>query len=199
MDSLASAQPPLTRTSGAPPLPRELPRLERAAEFAPCPYVVHYLDRFNDPRRGVAFRRSIEELMGHAERLGLTLAIETVPDKPSNERYPLCREVAGLVRSLDSPRAAVCVDLNHSNLAENLSDAIADCSGTIATIHVSDNHGECEEHLPPGQGATDFAAAFAALRAAGYTGAVNLECHFGAHPTVADLQELRKWAEGMLL
>ena len=176
---------------------REIPRLEDAAQFAPCPYVIHYLDRFHDKRRGVAFRRSVEELLVRAEQLQIRLAVETAPDKASNERYPPSQEIADFVRSLGSPWATVCVDLNHSNLGEELTEAIANCAGTISTIHVSDNHGEYEDHLPPGQGQIDFAAASAALCSAGYTGPINLECHLDHYPTVAELSELRRWSERM--
>lgn len=176
----------------------EIGRLEGAAEFAPCPYVIHYLDRTHDRRKGEAYRRSVAELLGRAETLAITLAVETAPDKAANERYPDSREIAEFVRSFGSPHLSVCIDLNHSNLAENLVDVAANCAGLISTIHVSDNHGQYEDHLPPGQGMIDFPSAFAALRAAGYAGPVNLECHADGQPTVADLTSLRVWAQGMM-
>lgn len=176
---------------------REIPRLESAAQFAPCPYVIHYLDRFHDRRRGAAFRKSVEELLVRAEELQIRLAVETAPDKVENERYPPSREIADFVRSLNSPWASVCVDVNHSNLGEDLAEAIANCTGIISSIHVSDNHGIREDHLPPGEGAIDFPAAMTALNDAGYTGPVNLECHLAGYPTVAELTELRRRAEQM--
>ena len=155
----------------------ELARMEDSAVFAPCPYVVHYLDRSHDPAVGKAFRKSVEELAAKAVELGLILAIETVPHKPSNERYPDSVEVADFARSFDSPNVAVCVDVNHSNLNEDLLQVARNCSGLISNIHVSDNHGEWEDHLPPGEGIIDFPSVLTALRENGYEGPCNVECH----------------------
>jgi sugar phosphate isomerase/epimerase len=155
----------------------ELARMEDSAVFAPCPYVIHYLNRANDPAIGVAFRKSIEDLVEKAVELGLNLAIETVPHKSSNERYPDSMEVAEFARSFDSPNVSVCVDLNHSNLNEDLIQVCSNCSGLISNIHVSDNHGEYEDHLPPGEGVIEFPPVFLALRKNGYAGPCNIECH----------------------
>ena len=155
----------------------ELAKMEDSAVFAPCPYVIHYLNRSHDPAVGKAFRKSVEELVAKAIELGLLLAIETVPHKPSNERYPDSAEVAEFARSFDSPNVGVCVDVNHSNLNEELLQVARNCSGLISNIHVSDNHGEWEDHLPPGEGIIDFPAVLTALRDNGYEGPCNVECH----------------------
>jgi sugar phosphate isomerase/epimerase len=70
----------------------------------------------------------------------------------------------------------------------------------VKNIHVSDNHGEKEEHLPPGEGIIDFRSAFQALRANGYTGPCNLEFHFpGCQiPSEEDLRQVRMQMEKLL-
>ncbi len=158
---------------------KEFLRLDDAAPFAPCPYVVHYTSRYLDPARGVAFRKSIEEVYEHAHSLGIILAVETVPYKPKiNERYADSKEVADFVRSFQQPDLRMTVDINHSNLRENLVDVARNCNGLIANVHISDNHGEWEDHLPPGEGIIDLPEAFTALRDNGYSGPCNLEFHF---------------------
>jgi sugar phosphate isomerase/epimerase len=174
---------------------KEILRMHESAPFAPCPYVLHYTCRATDPRATIAYRRSIEELVPTAQALRLTLAIETVPDKFSNERYANSREVADFARSFQDPLVRVCFDVNHSNLGEALADAIANCDGVITTIHVSDNHGETEDHLPPGEGAIDLPAAMQALAAAGYQGPLNMEFHTPGYPTQDTLTAARRWAE----
>ena len=174
---------------------------ESVAEFAPCPLVEHYLDRFNDPGYGRRFRRSIEQFYEKASRLGFILCIETAPYKPlENERYPDSAEIAGFVRSFRKDDLQMTLDINHSNIHENLLDAIGNTSGLIKNIHVSDNHGEKEEHLPPGEGIIDFRAAFRALRENGYTGPCNLEFHYSDNPepTAEDLREVRLRMEKLL-
>ena len=170
------------------------------AEFAPCPLVEHYFDRFNDPAPGKRFRRSVEELYEKVSALGFILCIETVPWKPwTDERYADSLEVSEFVRSFRKDDLQMTFDVNHSNIHEDLIHAAENCAGLVKDIHVSDNHGECEEHLPPGEGIIDFPAAFRALRANGYTGPCNLEFSFkGRTPTVEMLRAVREKMEKML-
>ena len=177
---------------------QERVRLEEAAGFAPCPYVVHYLDRFHDPAAGRAFRKSIEELHRAAEPLGIAIAIETVPDKVANERFPDSAETTGFVRSFNSPFMGMCLDVNHANLGEDLFAVIKNCNGIIADIHVSDNHGVTEDHLLPGEGSIDLPGAMRAIHEAGYAGPLNLECRYPGDPPKEVLVRMRKWAEGIL-
>ena len=174
---------------------REILHMKDSAPFAPCPYVIHYTSRSNDPRVAVAFRKSIEELVPAAEEMRLILAVETVPDKVQNERFPDSKEVTDFVRSFRSPFVQVCLDVNHSNLAEDLAAVAANCDGLISDIHVSDNHGKLEDHLPPGEGIIDLPAAMQAVADAGYEGPLNMEFHTPDYPTLAQLVAAREWAE----
>ncbi len=180
-------------------LDRELELLHMAAAYAPCPYVIHYLSRHNDPAVAERWRNSVQELLVHAAALQLTLAVETVPFKPEvNERYADTAEVAAFVRAFDSEYLRVCVDVNHANLHEDLGQAICNCSGQISDIHISDNHGLREEHLQPGEGVIDMPFALAALREAGYSGPCNLECYVPGGLTVESLSALRVAAEELV-
>lgn len=170
----------------------EIARLEDTAMFAPCPYVVHYLDRYNDPVYGENFRRSIEEIYICSSRLGFDLAIETAPYKPQhNERYPDSREIADFVRSFHASDLNMTIDINHSNLNEDLETVCKNCHGLISNVHISDNHGEWEDHLPPGDGNIDLSAVFAALRKNGYIGPWNLEMHLSDKLDWKTLQNIR--------
>ena len=91
------------------------------------------------------------------------------------------------------------MDINHANLREDLESVGKNCAGLISNIHVSDNHGEREEHLPPGEGIIDFPAALRAMIDAGYKGPCNLECTISTKPTVAILKGLRLYTEKCIL
>ena len=156
----------------------EFLRMEDTASFAPCPYVVHYLDRFNDPARGEQFRKSIAELYERSSQLGFNLAVETAPYKPKvNERYPDSKEISDFVRSFAKSDLNMTIDVNHSNLHEDLVTVCKNCNGVIAHVHLSDNHGAWEDHLPPGEGVINYPEVLQALRANGYAGPWNLELH----------------------
>ncbi len=178
---------------------REIERMRDCAVFGHCPYVVHYEHRFNDPARGVAFRRSIEELYNASSALGLILAVETAPWKPKlNERYPDSAEIAEFVRSFGKADLGMTVDINHSNIHEDLAEVCHNCSGLIANVHISDNHGKWEDHLPPGDGIIPIGSVFQLLRKAGYTGPCNLEFHLPTPPNAEELRKIRIRTEQLL-
>jgi sugar phosphate isomerase/epimerase len=131
--------------------------------------------------------------------LKLTIAIETVPYKPDkDERYADSGEVAEFVRSFHSDNMRACIDLNHANINEDLVQAIRNCTGIIACVHISDNHGRKEEHLLPGDGTIDFPPAFKALREAGFVGPFNLEALVSAEDRrdpAEVLVGIRKWLD----
>ncbi len=177
----------------------EARQMRAAAVYAPCPYVIHYLPRYNDPKRCEAFRRSVAEVLSLAATLKFTIAVETVPYKPDkDERYADSGEVAEFVRSFQSDNMRACIDLNHANINEDLVQAIRNFTGIIACVHISDNHGRKEEHLLPGDGTIDFPPAFRALREAGFVGPLNLEALVSAEdnrdPTEV-LVGICKWLE----
>lgn len=177
----------------------EAKRMGATAVYAPCPYVIHYLPRYNDPKRREAFRRSVAEMLALAIPLQFTIAVETVPYKPDkDERYADSGEVAAFVRSFQSDHMRACMDLNHANIHEDLVQAIRNCTGIIACVHISDNHGRKEEHLLPGEGTIDFPPAFKALGEAGFVGPLNLEASVSAgdkRDPAEVLVGIRKWLE----
>jgi len=180
-------------------LAREAAQMEDAAAYAPCVYVVHYLNWGPDEGLELRWQSAIEWLLPKAEELDLTLAIETVSYNPDKRaRYPSSEEIAAFVRSFESDHLRACIDLNHSNIVESLPHVASNFSGQIANIHVSDNRGLKEEHLSPGQGVIDFETSLCALSHAGYEGPLNLEIHLRGQPTRSDLVNLRMWGERML-
>ena len=178
---------------------QEFRRMEDTVCFAPCPYVVHYIDRMNNPQAGINYRKSIEDIYARSSQLGFDLAIETAPYKPQvSERYPDSKEISNFVRSFAMEDLNMTIDINHSNIRENLIDVCANCNGIISNVHISDNHGTWEDHLPPGEGIIDFFAVNAALRVNGYKGPFNLEFHLPEIPTINQLKEARKNIENIL-
>jgi len=179
----------------------EIAWMESASVYGYKPYVIHYVYRQNNPEHGKLFRDSVDRLYERAHELGVLLVMETAPYKPwQDERYPDSKEISDFVRSYDKPDFRMTIDLNHSNVREDLGDTCRNCRGLIANIHVSDNHGEKEEHLALGEGIIDFAYAFRKLRENDYTGPCNLECHLplGTELSVDTLRQLRLHSEELI-
>ena len=175
------------------------------AEFAPCPLVEHYLDRHQDRKIADYYKDSIEKLYAKVSALGYTLCIETAPYKPREyNRHPHSSEIADFVRSFGKEDIRLTVDVNHSNLYENLLATADITRGLVGNIHVSNNYGVKEEHLPPDIGVIDIKQAFEALRKNGYTGPCNLEFSFpglkamGITPSLEQLIEVRSYMEKLL-
>ena len=161
------------------------------AEFAPCPIVEHYWDRFNDPEKGKCFRDTVGKLLEKTERSGFVFCMENAPYKPEvNERYPEIAEIARFARSFGSGRMFMTFDVNHANLHEDVLYAVSACEGLIRHIHVSDNHGHREEHLVPGEGIIDLNAVIRKIYETDYCGPCNFEFGYpkGYVPELKDYQ-----------
>jgi sugar phosphate isomerase/epimerase len=115
---------------------------------------------------GEASRRSVEALQEMAERAGVRLALEVIPNALSRPE----RLVALIEHELEAPGIGICLDVGHAFLLGDVADAIETCSGHIVTTHLHDNHGKRDDHLAPGDGGIDWAAALMSLQKVGYDG-----------------------------
>ncbi len=122
----------------------------------------------------------LEDLAKTAEKAGSLILLE-----------PLNRYETHLLRRLDDA-VAVCEKLAHPNIKlmadffhmsieeADIPDAIRRAGHWIAHVHLADSN-----RLLPGQGHTDFASGFHALREIGYTGYMALECGIAGDPLEA--------------
>ena len=173
----------------------ELRAMDDVAVYAPCPYIVHHFCRNTDPDGVDDWKLLVEPLHERAKSLGFVLALEQLP---VGSAFPyVCKSaaVAEFVRSFDSEHVGLCVDFNHVNLVEDFTTVARNSAGIIRTIHISDNHGIREEHLPPGEGIIAWPEALSAIYDAGYEGPLNMELH--VPPTHELLVSTREWAERM--
>ena len=113
-----------------------------------------------------AARRSIEELFESAERAGVQLALEVIPNQLSTADAL----VSFIENDLEGARVGICMDVGHAFLMGDLGDAIETCSGHLVTTHLHDNRRKSDDHLPPGDGGIDWPAALMSLQKVGYDG-----------------------------
>ena len=85
-----------------------------------------------------AAARSLEEIGEAAQELGVTVAVELIP----NPLSLAARLVQWLEDDLESPGMGVCLDVGHANLTGDAMEAIETCSGHIVTTHLNDNRGK---------------------------------------------------------
>ena len=140
------------------------------AKAVPFPYLIVHLGvpsvQADDNSRS-AVSRSLEELAHAAGAVGVTLALELIP----NTLSAAPRLVQWLEDDLELPGAGICLDVGHANIVGDVVDAVEACSGHIVTTHLHDNRRKRDEHLVPGQGAIDWESVLMAFQKVGYDGA----------------------------
>jgi sugar phosphate isomerase/epimerase len=99
------------------------------------------------------------EFLPRARELGCIIAIENIFEKePSTLR--------GLLEAIDDPCFRHCFDVGHWNMftTGTLEEWFRELGAFIAESHIHDNHGQADEHLPPGEGQIDFSKLTALLK-----------------------------------
>lgn len=136
-----------------------------------------------------AARRSLEALARLAEPLGVTVAVEIIPNELSRPDA-LVHFVEKLA---DTARVGICLDFGHAHLAGDLVDAIETVSEHLIATHVHDNRGRTDEHLLPFDGTIDWPAALTAIQKVGYDGVLLFEVNGqgAVRPTLQKLREVR--------
>jgi len=144
--------------------------MEKGSRIGARNHVLHWDHRFLDKSFDLIWREILDEWTEHAQKLNIRLLMETVPDKPTNQRYVPSSEIIDFVRSYPPEVLAMCVDVNHSNLQEKLPDVVCKVKDRLISLHISDNNGHSEQHWLPGQGVIDFPSLFNSLESIEYDG-----------------------------
>jgi sugar phosphate isomerase/epimerase len=118
-----------------------------------------------------AARRSIDALVERAQPVGVTIAVELIP----NELSRASALVYFVEEVLESGGAGICLDLGHARLEGDVVDAIETVSEHVVLVHAHDNFGRADEHLMPFEGSIDWPSSMTALQKVGYEGPVILE------------------------
>lgn len=130
--------------------------LEVASLFKPKGIVFHpgYEKWKFDGNVRLWFESSLQTwkpLVKEATQRGLTLAIENVFEEAPDSLLMLLNEI-------DSPHFRFCFDTGHHRVFSKtpLSLWIESLKEYLFEIHLHDNHGEMDEHLPMGEGSFNF-------------------------------------------
>jgi len=119
-----------------------------------------------DPRKRDAAFSSLEHLVLHAHHAGVTLAMENTTSEMGDPAY-----LRAFVDETRLTGLRFNFDIGHAHLAdgpaeERMGKSFAPMRELVASIHLHDNHGEKDEHLPPYDGTIDWSAAVPLLKTA---------------------------------
>ena len=103
----------------------------------------------------------------------------------------LCRAVDALGDTF-----GVCFDTGHAHITkEDIPATLRLLGDRLLALHIHDNTGDRDDHLPPYCGDLPFAEVTAALKEIGYAGNINFEVNFGKVPERHLLSGFRYLAE----
>ena len=105
--------------------------------------------------RDIELCTAISDVLGDS---GTKLAVENLPT------YGIAY-LDELMSKLDQPNIGVCFDTGHWMVRPEgtIEHAVSRFGERIVHLHLSDNNGLCDQHLPPGEGAFDWANFLRAL------------------------------------
>jgi len=123
-----------------------------------------------DPRKRDAAFSSLEHLVLHARHAGVTICVENTLSEmgsPGNLR--------AFVDETRLTGLRFNFDIGHAHLAEfpeeeRLEQSFAPMKELVSSVHLHDNHGEKDEHLPPYDGSIHWAGAIKLLKSASQDG-----------------------------
>jgi len=140
----------------------EVKRALETAEHIPLRNLIVHLGERDDawsPRSIEYAITALEHLGAFARPLGVRLLIENLLSEPTTpEHLKIILEMGHL------DNIGVCLDLGHAHVTVGVAEAIGTLGKRIASVHVHDNHGLKDEHLWPGDGTIDWAAAADTLK-----------------------------------
>lgn len=151
--------------------------------------VVHSGQR-SDPRLSVHdargwSRETLEALLPEAERAGVRLALENTGYGPA-AIIATPDDLLEIVADLPPALLGLTLDIGHATLQQlDISAAIAAWSPRLCNIHLHDNYGTSDDHLPLGQGIVPLQTTLTALRRAGYEGYLVMEAFLGGKQPIS--------------
>jgi sugar phosphate isomerase/epimerase len=119
-----------------------------------------------DPRKRDAAFSTLEHLVLHAHHAGVTICVENTTSEMGDPNY-----LRAFVDETRLTGLRFNFDIGHAHLAELPEDERIEKSFTplrdlLASVHLHDNHGDKDEHLPPFDGSIDWPAAIKLLKTA---------------------------------
>ena len=127
-----------------------------------------------DPRKRDAAFSSLEHLILHARHAGVTVCVENTQSEMGSPDY-----LRAFVDETRLTGLRFNFDIGHAHLAEfpeqeRLEKSFSPLKELVSSVHLHDNHGEKDEHLPPYDGSIHWPDAIKLLKSAAQNGALPL-------------------------
>lgn len=168
---------------------QELLRACQAAALLRCPYVVLHPgpEREGRPPEAEFLERmhhaavSLNRIAARCCELGVHLLLENML---AHLMFGHVRDMMYLLGEIKACDVGTCLDTGHAHLARETDVVIQKLSGHLKMVHVNDNRGDWDAHLPPGEGTIDWAMVVRELRRHQFRGGLVLELAGGRNEPV---------------
>jgi len=116
--------------------------------------------------------RSVQDLADYAPDILLCLENLVYP----HEVYRSPEDMAELIKKVNRSNVGVTLDVGHASVCGHKpTDFLHLLQEVVFHVHLHDNDGFVDQHLPLGQGSIDYVAVIQSLKEMGYDGVVNFE------------------------
>ena len=148
-------------------------------------------ERYN---RMLSAAASLNEIARRCHDLGVTLLLENMLP---HLMFGHTSDILFLLGAIRETNVGTCLDTGHAFLSGDLRTVIHKLSGHLRMLHVNDNLGDHDSHLPPGEGAIDWISLIRQLRQWRFHGPLILELA-DSHESPARLMEQARNARAYL-
>jgi len=137
-------------------------------------------------------QRSLRELNPAVMDLGIPVSLENMPAM----HITVGHTPEEMLRMTEGTEIGICLDIGHASTTGNL-DAFLDLllperGIKLENIHIHDNLGIEDQHLPLGEGNIDFKTVLTRIASSGYRGGYVIEAEGSIESAVKSLEYLRK-------
>ncbi len=134
---------------------------------------------------------SLNIVAARCSQLGIPLVLENMLP---HLLFGHINDMLYLLGSIRNCQVSTCLDTGHAFLGRELGLVIHKLHGHLQLVHVNDNHGQRDDHLPPGQGSIDWPWFLRELRRWHFSGTLILELSSLPHESTS--QMLQRASQG---
>ncbi len=119
--------------------------------------------------------QTLQECVGFAEDSNVLLALENVGNSPMR-LFDTIQDMINIIKKISSSHLRATFDIGHAVIQKlNLYNSILELAPYLEHVHIHDNFGINDEHLPLNNGTINFSPAFKALKKIKYNKTITME------------------------
>ena len=115
------------------------------------PGIIGPIQHWDRPRALKYTKDSLITLTKEAEDNSMLIALENMPDM----RFTTCQTAEEIAQIMDGLNIGMCFDIGHAHTTNQMSEMMM-LKDKFINVHVHDNEGHKDQHLPLGQGTADL-------------------------------------------